>query len=49
MVTSIGGPPVALLYRNVKLAHARVNLSAYFLFTGATGLRALYTDALPAK
>lgn len=31
-LTAVGGPPVALLYQNVKAAQLKANLAAFFLF-----------------
>ncbi|MDT0268152.1 sulfite exporter TauE/SafE family protein [Streptomyces sp. DSM 44915] len=39
--TSIGGPPLALLYQHERPARVRATLAAFFLFGGAISLAAL--------
>jgi uncharacterized membrane protein YfcA len=41
-ITSIGGPPIALLFQHMPAAKLRGTISAYFLITSPLALAALY-------
>lgn len=46
VITSVGAPPLALIYQNRDSKHARPTLAAFFAFGGALSLTALYGSGL---